>query len=86
VVRVPARDAVLADLAAAGIGAGVHYPVPVHLTGAMAGAMQGHGPGAAPVAERAAGEILSLPVFPGITTAQQERVVEVLAAAVARHG
>jgi dTDP-4-amino-4,6-dideoxygalactose transaminase len=86
VVRVPARDAVLADLAAARIGAGVHYPVPVHLTGAMTGAMAGSGPGDAPVAERAAGEILSLPVFPGITAAQQERVAEVLAEAVARRG
>ncbi|SFN98790.1 dTDP-4-amino-4,6-dideoxygalactose transaminase [Geodermatophilus obscurus] len=86
VVRVPARDAVLADLAAARIGAGVHYPVPVHLTGAMAGAMAGSGPGAAPVAERAAGEILSLPIFPGITAAQQERVAAELARAVVRRG
>ncbi|MGY1739549.1 MULTISPECIES: DegT/DnrJ/EryC1/StrS family aminotransferase [unclassified Blastococcus] len=84
VVRVPARDAVLADLGAAGIGAGIHYPVPVHLTGALADC--GHRPGDFPVAERAAGEILSLPLFPGITAAQQERVAEVLAAAVGRHG
>ncbi|PWW21383.1 dTDP-4-amino-4,6-dideoxygalactose transaminase [Geodermatophilus normandii] len=84
VVRVPDRDAVLADLDAAGIGAGVHYPVPVHLTGALAPA--GHGPGDFPVAERAAGEILSLPLFPGITPAQQERVAEALATAVARRG
>ncbi|WP_217897416.1 DegT/DnrJ/EryC1/StrS family aminotransferase [Geodermatophilus saharensis] len=84
VVRVAARDAVLADLNAAGIGAGVHYPVPVHLTGALA--PLGHGPGDFPVAERAAGEILSLPLFPGITPAQQERVAEVLAGAVVRHG
>jgi dTDP-4-amino-4,6-dideoxygalactose transaminase len=38
----------------------------------------GHGPGSCPVSERAAAEILSLPLFPGIATAQQERVVEVL--------
>jgi dTDP-4-amino-4,6-dideoxygalactose transaminase len=84
VVRVPARDAVLADLNAAGIGAGVHYPVPVHLTGALAPA--GHGPGDFPVAERAAGEILSLPLYPGITPAQQERVAEALATSVAGRG
>jgi dTDP-4-amino-4,6-dideoxygalactose transaminase len=84
VVRVPARDAVLADLNAAGIGAGVHYPVPVHLTGALAPA--GHGSGDFPVAERAADEILSLPLFPGIKPAQQERVAEALATAVARRG
>ena len=44
----------------------------------------GHSRGDFPVAERLAGRILSLPIFPGITAAQQERVVETLAAAVAR--
>ena len=82
VVRVPARDAVLADLQAAGIGAGIHYPTPVHLTGAFAGTGR---PGQFPVAERAAGQILSLPIYPGIRREQQERVAEALAAAVARH-
>jgi dTDP-4-amino-4,6-dideoxygalactose transaminase len=80
VVRVADRDAVLATLNAAGIGAGIHYPVPVHATGAFADS--GYGPGDFPVTERAAAEILSLPLFPGITAAQQERVVEVLTAAV----
>jgi dTDP-4-amino-4,6-dideoxygalactose transaminase len=84
VVRVAARDAVLADLNAAGVGAGIHYPVPVHLTGALAG--EGYRRGRFPVTDRAAGEILSLPIDPGITAAQQERVAEVLAEAVARHG
>jgi dTDP-4-amino-4,6-dideoxygalactose transaminase len=70
---------VLARLHAAGIGAGIHYPHPVHLLGAYADL--GHGPGDFPVAEAAAGEILTLPLFPGITAAQQERVAaEVLAA------
>jgi len=64
----------------AGIGAGIHYPTPVHLTGAFAGL--GRGPGSFPVSERMANEILSLPLFPEITPEQQERVVEVLAAAV----
>ncbi|HVK20399.1 MAG TPA: DegT/DnrJ/EryC1/StrS family aminotransferase [Actinokineospora sp.] len=77
VIRVAERDAVLGKLQAAGIGAGIHYPTPVHLTGAFAGL--GHGVGAFPVSELVAGEILSLPLFPEITSAQQERVVSVLA-------
>jgi dTDP-4-amino-4,6-dideoxygalactose transaminase len=80
VVRVTRRDKVLGHLQAEGIGAGVHYPVPVHLTPAMADL--GYAQGAFPVAERAAREILSLPMFPGITTAQQERVIDVLLSAV----
>lgn len=79
VVRVGNRDEVLARMQAEGVGVGVHYPVPVHLTPAMSdlGYTRGH----FPVSERAAGEILSLPLFPGITTAQQERVVDVLLSA-----
>ncbi|MEP6797578.1 MAG: DegT/DnrJ/EryC1/StrS family aminotransferase, partial [Lapillicoccus sp.] len=76
VVRVPDRDAVLAHLHAQGVGAGIHYPVPVHLTGAFAGL--GHVEGDFPVSERAATEILSLPIYPHITPEQQERVVSVL--------
>jgi dTDP-4-amino-4,6-dideoxygalactose transaminase len=82
VVRVGRRDAVLAELNAAGIGAGIHYPVPVHHTGAFADSEYRHGD--FPVTERAAEEILSLPIFPGITAAQQERVADVLRAAVGR--
>lgn len=81
VVQVEERDRVLAALHAAGVGAGVHYPVPVHLTGAYA--HLGLGRGAFPVAEAAAARVLSLPMYPHLTAAQQERVVEVLAAAVA---
>jgi dTDP-4-amino-4,6-dideoxygalactose transaminase len=76
VVRVPDRDRVIKELHAAGIGAGIHYPVPVHLSSAYAGL--GYADGAFPVAERAAREVLSLPLFPGITPAQQERVVTAL--------
>lgn len=81
-VRVPDRDRVIKELHAAGIGADIHHPVPVHLASAAAGL--GHGVGAFPVAERAAREVLSLPLFPGITPAQQERVVSVLIAALQR--
>jgi dTDP-4-amino-4,6-dideoxygalactose transaminase len=76
---VPNRDAVLKKLNAAGIGAGIHYPVPVHLQGAFA--HLGHAEGAFPVTEKAAREILSLPMFPEITAAQQEEVVSALRAA-----
>jgi dTDP-4-amino-4,6-dideoxygalactose transaminase len=78
-VRVPNRDRVLKELHAAGIGAGVHYPVPIHLTTAFAGLA--YTQGVFPVAERAARELLSLPLFPEITAAQQERVVSVLMSA-----
>jgi dTDP-4-amino-4,6-dideoxygalactose transaminase len=81
VVRVQNRDAVLAKLNAEGIGAGIHYPIPIHLQGAFA--HLGHKAGDFPVAERAAAEILSLPMFPEITADQQARVVEVLKHAVA---
>jgi dTDP-4-amino-4,6-dideoxygalactose transaminase len=76
VVRVPDRDAVLQRLNEAGIGAGIHYPVPVHLQPAFR--HLGSGPGSFPVTEAAAGEILSLPLYPGITVQQQERVVDVV--------
>ena len=79
VIRVPRRDEVLAALRAAGIGAGIHYPVPVHLQPAFLA--DGPGPGGCPVAEKAAGLLLSLPLFPGITGAQQEHVAAVLRAA-----
>ncbi len=78
-VRVPDRDRVLKELHAAGIGAGIHYPVPIHLTAAFAGL--DYPQGAFPVAERTARQLLSLPLFPEITAAQQERVVSVLISA-----
>jgi len=78
-VRVPDRDRVLKELHAAGIGAGIHYPVPIHLTAAFA--RLGYQQGAFPVAERTARELLSLPLFPEITAAQQEHVVSVLMSA-----
>ncbi|WP_031074978.1 DegT/DnrJ/EryC1/StrS family aminotransferase [Streptomyces sp. NRRL WC-3742] len=78
------RDAVLAALHAAGIGAGVHYPAPVHLQPALR--HLGHRAGAFPVAERAARELLSLPLHPHLTEAQQTRVVEVLGRALGAEG
>lgn len=76
VVRVPDRDRVLAALQAQGIEAGVHYPVPLHLQKAYA--HLGLKEGALPVTERAAREILSLPIFPELTEADQALVVAAL--------
>jgi dTDP-4-amino-4,6-dideoxygalactose transaminase len=80
VVRVDERDRVLADLARAGIGAGIHYPTAVHLTGAYH--HLGLGVGSFPVAERAAAQILSLPMYPHVTPAMQAVVAEALAGSV----
>jgi dTDP-4-amino-4,6-dideoxygalactose transaminase len=76
VARCSRRDDVLAALGAAGIGTGVHYPAPVHLLPLVADL--GHRPGDFPVAEADAARIVSLPMFPGITVAQQERVAAAL--------
>ncbi|HEV2634820.1 MAG TPA: DegT/DnrJ/EryC1/StrS family aminotransferase [Actinocrinis sp.] len=73
------RDEVVGKLNAEGIGAGVHYPHAVHRTAAFAAA--GHGPGSFPAAEDAAARILSLPMHPHLTAADQERVAEALTAA-----
>jgi dTDP-4-amino-4,6-dideoxygalactose transaminase len=81
-VRVPRRDEILGYLHERGIGARVHYPVPVHLQPAFR--WLGHRAGDFPVAEAAARELLSLPLYPGITAAQQERVADAVRAAVRR--
>jgi len=76
VIQVPDRDRVLRHLHEAGVGAGVHYPIPMHLQGALSDL--GYGPGDFPETESAAGEILSLPMYPGISESQQEYVVDSL--------
>jgi dTDP-4-amino-4,6-dideoxygalactose transaminase len=72
VVRVQDRDALLACLADAGIGAGIHYPIPLHLQKAYE--CLGYKKGDFPVTERVAAEIVSLPMFPQLTSRQQEEV------------
>ena len=72
VVRTPERDALREHLAARGVATGVHYPVPIHLTQAYA--HLGMARGSLPVAERLADEVCSLPIFPGIGSAQIEAV------------
>ena len=82
VVQVDDRDAVRAKLDQAGIGTGVHYPVPLHLHPAYA--HLGYKAGAFPVAERLCSRIVSLPIFPEISHEQIAYVASHLAAAVAR--
>ena len=73
------RDDLVGKLNAEGIGAGVHYPAPVHLTPAYR--HLGHDRGDFPNAEKAAERILSLPLYPQITPDQQHQVVDALAEA-----
>jgi dTDP-3-amino-3,4,6-trideoxy-alpha-D-glucose transaminase len=74
VVRSPQRDALRAALTAAGIGTGIHYPVPVHRQPAYAA----HAARALPHTEQAAAEILSLPMHPLLTVAEVARVADVV--------
>jgi len=62
VVRVADRDAVRARLAEAGVGSEVYYPVPLHLQECFSAL--GGKPGDLPVSERAAREVLALPIWP----------------------
>jgi len=78
VIRVNNREKLQAQLKMAGIGSGIHYPVPLHLQKAYR--TLHYREGDLPVTERVAREILSLPMFPGLTRAQQESVVEVVLA------
>jgi dTDP-4-amino-4,6-dideoxygalactose transaminase len=67
-IRAPRRDALQERLRSAGIQTGIHYPIPVHLTKAYSNL--GYSPGDFPECERAAAEVLSLPMFPELTPAQ----------------
>ena len=81
-IRLPDRDEVLEKLNARGIGAGVHYPIPIHLQGAFQESQLSRG--AFPVSEAAADEMISLPLYPGITPDQQAQVVDELRRATAK--
>jgi dTDP-4-amino-4,6-dideoxygalactose transaminase len=70
VVRVPDRRRVQAGLIQRGVQSGVHYPVPCHLQPPL----RRYADRPLPVTERAAGELLSLPLFPHMTDAQVDRV------------
>ena len=81
VVRVPAemRDAVRATMGEAGIGTEVYYPLCLHSQECFK--HLGHGNGAFPISEQAAGETIALPIYAELNTAQKHHVVETLVAA-----
>jgi dTDP-4-amino-4,6-dideoxygalactose transaminase len=76
VVRVQNRSEFMKQLASAGIGTGIHYPIPLHLQKAYKSL--GYAEGDYAVTERVAAEIVSLPMFPGLAADQQSRVVEAI--------
>jgi len=76
VIRTPRRDAVRAQLAASGVATGVHYPTAIHNSDAYAAIAQPDD--VAPTATKLADEILSLPIFPAMSSAQVARVAEAL--------
>jgi dTDP-4-amino-4,6-dideoxygalactose transaminase len=81
VVRVPDRDVWRARLTEAGVQTGVHYPIPVHLQPAYRDL--GYSAGDFPVSERVAHEVLSLPIFPELTSDQIEMIANLFRAGVA---
>ena len=76
VVRHPARDAIIRELAARDIVVNVSYPWPIHTMRAYA--HLGYRAGSLPETERAANEILSLPMYPSLRDAEQDRVCSAL--------
>ncbi len=77
VVRTARRNALRNYLRANGIGTGIHYPVPLHLTEAYQ--QLGYpGKGSLPAAEQLAGEILSLPMYAELTDEQIEHTIDAI--------
>ena len=77
-----ARDAILADLRGAGVGADVYYPIPVHRQEYI---MERGLHADLPVTDAAAARTLALPMFPGLTEEEQQQVIDALRSAVLRH-
>lgn len=73
VIRSPRRDALKAHLEKNGVQALIHYPVPVHQQPAYAGKLRG---ASLPETERAAREILSLPLYPELQSSDVDRVIQ----------
>ncbi len=76
VIRAKDRDGLMAHLKEQGIGHAVYYPTPMHHLECFAGL--GYQAGDFPAAEQAAGEVLALPVYPELSAAQRERVLEAI--------
>ncbi len=76
-LRTGRRDAMIEHLNKNGVPNAVHYPIPLHLQPAFS--FLGKGKGSYPVAEEAASQVFSLPIYPEITPAQQDQVVEAIA-------
>jgi dTDP-4-amino-4,6-dideoxygalactose transaminase len=77
VIRAPRRDGLRAHLAAAGIATEIYYPEPLHLQPCFADL--GYRAGSMPNAERAAAEVLALPIQPALSIDQQAAVVDAIA-------
>jgi dTDP-4-amino-4,6-dideoxygalactose transaminase len=77
VIRAPRRDALKEHLLAAGVGCEVYYPVPLHRQPCFASL--GYGEGSLPVAERAAADVLALPMYPTLGADAQAIVVDEIA-------
>ncbi len=77
-LRVQRRDELLAHLKAHGIGHAVYYPVPLHRQACFA--HLGYAAGSLPETERAAREVVSLPIYPELTAVQLDRVIDVVRA------
>jgi len=78
VIRTEDREGMMNHLKKAGVGTGIHYPIPLHLQKAYASL--NYRSGDFPVTEKIATEIVSLPMFPQLTAEQQARVVEEIVA------
>lgn len=76
VIRTKDREKIQARLSEAGVATAVHYPVPLHLQPCFA--YLGYKNGNFPESERAAREVLSLPLYPGLTAQQQNQVIKEL--------
>lgn len=77
-----ARDAIVADLREAGVGADIYYPIPVHRQSYI---MERGLHAELPVTDGAAERTLALPMFPALTDAEQDQVIDAVRAAVERH-
>ena len=73
VIRTPQRDELLDHLRTHGIGAGIHYPLPLHRQPAYS--ELGYAEGSLPVTETVAATCLSLPLYPEMSIADQDRVI-----------